>query len=333
MLYQYDDTLSWTLGAHSLKMGVNLFLPMRNIFQDEPGTRGDLYFNGVFSGLGNPSGITDYADGLFGAPYYTQLSNVFFVDQRLWMAAGFVEDDWKVANRLTLNLGLRYDFATPPYEGGNRMANFDPAGSGSLVDAKSGSLGDRALVDPDTTNFGPRIGASYAVTPNTVVRGGYGAYYTLLERIGSENELALDPPFLVNKTPSSVTVPVLQPEVGFPTNFLDPSTIDFSALQPFHIRAVDPAKKEPMVQQWSFGVQRELGHKWLGEVDYVGTKSTHLDLIYDYNQPSIVNNVVTPTVPYPNFGQVEYTTPIGHIACWFLALFTRRTRSQLPHQR
>jgi Carboxypeptidase regulatory-like domain/TonB-dependent Receptor Plug Domain/TonB dependent receptor len=312
MLYQYDDTLSWTRGAHSLKFGVNLFLPMRNIFQDEPGTRGDLSFNGVFSGLGNPSGITDYADGLFGAPYYTQLTNVFYVDQRLWMAAGFAEDDWKVTHKLTLNLGLRYDFATPPLEGANEMANFNPAGSGSLVDAKSGSLGDRALVDPNTTNFGPRIGISYAVTPNTVVRTGYGTYYTLLERIGSENELALNPPFLVNKTPSSVTVPVLQPEVGFPSNFLNPSTINYSALQPFHIRAVDPAKSEPMVQQWSFGVQRDIGHKWLAEVDYVGTKSTHLDLIYDYNQPLIVNNVATSTVPYPNFGQVEYTTPIGY---------------------
>jgi outer membrane receptor protein involved in Fe transport len=136
MLYQYADTASWTKGPHSLKFGVNLFLPMRNIFQDEPGTRGDLYFAGVFSGLGNPSGITDYADGLFGAPYYAQLTNVFFVDQRLWMAAGFIEDDWKVTPRLTLNLGLRYDFATPPYEGSNQMANFNPAGSGSLVFAK-----------------------------------------------------------------------------------------------------------------------------------------------------------------------------------------------------
>ena len=312
MLYQYDDTVSWTMGPHSLKFGVNLFLPMRNIFQDEPGTRGDLSFSGVFSGLGSPSGITDYADGLFGAPYYTQLTNVFFVDQRLWMAAGFVEDDWRVTHRLTLNLGLRYDFATPPYEGDNRIANFSPAGSGSLVDGKSGSLGDRALVDPNTTNFGPRIGISYLVAPNTVVHAGYGAYYTLLERIGSENELALNPPFLVNKTPSSVTVPVLQPEAGFPSNFLDPSTINFNALQAFHIRAVDPAKKEPMVQQWSFGVQRDMGRKWLAEVNYVGTKSTHLDLIYDYNQPFIVNNVATSTVPYPNFGQVEYTAPIGY---------------------
>jgi len=312
MVYQFDDTLSWTKGPHSFKFGVNLFLPMRNIFQDEPGTRGDLSFSGVFSGVGNPSGITDYADGLFGAPYYAQLTNRLLVDQRLYMAAGFVEDDWKVTPNLTLNLGLRYDFATPPYEGGNQLANFNPEGSGSLNFATSGSLGNRSLVNPTTTNFGPRIGISYSLDNKTVVRGGYGIYYTLLERIGSENQLALNPPFLVNKTPSSNTVPVLQPQIGFPANFLDPSTINLNALQLFHIRAVDPAKKEPMVQQWSLGVQRDLGGKWLGEVDYVGTKSTHNNLIYDYNQPLIVNNVVTAAVPYPNFGQVEYTAPIGY---------------------
>ena len=311
MLFQYNDTLSWTRGAHNLKLGATVYAPVRNIFQDEPGVRGDLNFTGVFSGLGNPTGITDYADGLFGATQGTQLTNVFFVDQRIWMASGFVEDDWKATPRLTLNLGLRYDFSTPALEGKNRMANFDPAGSGSLVNAKSGSVGDRALVDPSTTNFGPRLGISYALNDKTVLRGGYGIYYTEFERIGSEDELALNPPFLINKTPSSNTVPVLSPEAGFPANFLDPATVDFNALQNYHIRAVDPVAKVPMVQQWSVGVQRQLSSKWLAEIDYVGTRSTHLDLTYNYNQPLISGNVSTQVQPYANFGQVEYTAPIG----------------------
>ena len=151
MLYQYNDTLSWTLGKHNLKFGGTVYLPMRNIFQDEPGTRGDLTFTGVFT-VGLP-----YAGRsmLWARTPVHQLTNVFFVDQRIWMASGFVEDDWKVTPRLTLNLGLRYDFATPALEGKNRMANFDPAGSGSLVFAKSGSLSNRALVNPNTKNFGP----------------------------------------------------------------------------------------------------------------------------------------------------------------------------------
>lgn len=324
MLYQYNDTLSWTLGNHNLKFGATIFLPMRNIFQDEPGIRGDLKFTGVFSGLGSATvgGTTaarDYADGLFGATEYTQLTNVFFVDQRLWMASGFVEDDWKVTPKLTLNLGLRYDFAAPATEGKNRMANFNPAGSGSLVFASSGSLGNRALVNPNTTDFGPRLGLSYTLNDKTVLHAGYGVYYTALERIGSEDQLALNPPNLINKTIANNVTPVLKPSVGFPSNFLDPSSIDLTQLQNFHVRAVNPDASSPMVQQWSFGVQREITPAWLGEVDYVGTHSTNLDVLRDYNQPLISGNqVVTSssapsgTMPYSNFGQIEYMDPVGY---------------------
>ena len=321
MLYQYNDTLSWGLGHHNLKFGATTFLPMRNIFQDEPGTRGDLGFTGVFTGYGEKlSGPgASYADGLIGATQSTQLTNVFFIDQRIWMAAGFVEDDWKVTPHLTLNLGFRYDFAAPPVEAKNRMANFNPAGAGSLVFAKSGGLGDRALVNPQTTNFGPRIGVSYSLNDKTVLRGGYGIYYTQLERIGSEDQLAENPPNLINKTLASNTTPVLKPSVGFTSNFLDPSTINLSALQSFHVRAVNPEISSPRVQQWSFGVQQQITPAWLAEADYVGTRSDNLDVLHNYNQVEISGNQVVTSaaapsgvVPYPNFGQVEYLDGLGH---------------------
>jgi outer membrane receptor protein involved in Fe transport len=142
-----------------------------------------------------------YADGLLGLTQSTQLTNVFFVDQRLWMLAGFAQDDWKLTRKLTLNLGLRYDFGSPALEGQNRMANFDASGSGSLMYAKSGSLQSRALVQPNEKNFGPRVGFAYSFDPKTVIRGGYGMYYVLFERYGSEDQLALNPPFLINKNP------------------------------------------------------------------------------------------------------------------------------------
>jgi hypothetical protein len=319
MLYQYNDTLSWSFGKHTLKFGATVFAPMRNIFQDEPGTRGDLGFNGSFTGYGQKlSGPgASYADGLIGATASTQLTNVFFVDQRLWMASGFVEDDWKVTPKFTLNLGLRYDFAAPPTEAANRMANFNPDGAGSLVFAKSGSISDRALVNPNTTNFAPRIGASYAIGNKTVVRAGYGIYYVVFERIGSEDELALNPPNLINKTLANNITPVLKPSVGFPSNFLDPSTINLDALQAFHIRAVKPDIGAPRVQQWSLGVQHQITPSWLGEVDYVGTHSDSLDTLRNFNQVLFSGNQVdltkspSGTVPYPNFGQIEYLDPVG----------------------
>jgi carboxypeptidase family protein/TonB-dependent receptor-like protein len=316
--YQYSDTISWTHGAHSFKFGGTLWAPMRNIFQDEPGTRGDLGFTGVFTSCVAGAGVTcpsksglSYADGLLGLTQSTQLTNVFFVDQRLWMLAGFAEDDWKVTRKLTLNLGLRYDFATPALEANNQMANFDPAGAGSLTFAQGGSLANRALVQVNKKNFGPRVGFAYSLDPKTVIRGGYGIYYSLFERIGSEDQLALNPPFLINKTLASNKAPVLTPEVGFPANFLDPSTIDLGNLTAFHIRAMNQNDPTPMIQQWSIGVQRQIGSSWLAEVNYVGTRSTHLDVLSDFNQPGFAGNVSTGVSPYANFGYVEYTNSIG----------------------
>jgi hypothetical protein len=326
--FEWFDTVSLSLRKHSVKVGFNFYGPMRNIFQDEPGTRGDLGFTGVFTQCppsptnknvcaDNPSlarsktGLS-YADGLLGLVQATQLTNVFFVDQRLWMVGGFAQDDWKVTRKLTLNLGLRYDFASPVTEGQNRMANFNPAGSGSLVFAQDGSLASRSLVQPDKTAFGPRLGFAYSPLHDTVVRGGYGIYYTLFERFGSENQLALNPPFLINKTLASNSAPVLIAQNGFPANFLDPGSVNLAALQAFHIRAVNPGNPAPMIQQWSFGVQHQFSSVWSAELNYVGTKSANLDRLSNFNQPIITNGVSTGAVPYPNFGFIEYLNQNGY---------------------
>jgi len=328
--FQYIDALSISRGRHSLKLGLTVYAPMRNIFQDEPGTRGDLGFSGIFTCLrGGSSGgcVKDankratgnsYADGLLGYAQQVQLSNVHFVDQRLWMISGFAQDDWKATPKLTLNLGLRYEFATPALEGKNQMANFDPTangGSGGLVFAKSGGLQSRSLVQPNYKNFAPRFGVSYSIDAKTVIRGGYGYYYSLFERFGSENQLALNPPFLINKTPAvagNSKTPVLIAQNGFPAGFVDPANVNLSQLQAYHIRAVNPHQPAPNVQQWSFGFQRELPLHFTADINYVGTKSTHLDVLNDLNQPTFNNGVTTNISPFSNFGYIEYQNSIGY---------------------
>src|ERR1700761_1611626 len=328
--FQYNDTLSLVRGRQTYKMGVSLYLPMRNYFQDEPGMRGDMTFTGIYTCQRNAqsqcvstSGIYPYADGLLGMVQSNQLTNVHFVDQRIWMLSGFFEDDWKVTPKLTLNLGMRYDFATPALNAKNQMANFDP-NAGGLVFAGSSGLKSRGLVDVNYKNFGPRFGFAYSVDPKTVVRGGYGIYYTVFERYGSEDQLSLNPPYLINKVQSAAstsTTPVMIAQQGFPANYLDPSTINLNNLTAFHIRAMDSNDPTPYVQMWSIGFQRAIGNKVTAIADYVGTKSTHLDLIRNYNQPFINGNTVvnttnsagklTPLIPYTNFGLIEYTDPIG----------------------
>ena len=322
--FQYIDALSISRGRHSLKMGATLYAPMRNIFQDEPSTRGDLGFSGIFtcqrggSSGGCTGGGISYADGLLGYAQQVQLSNVHFLDQRLWFLSGFGQDDWKVTPKLTLNLGLRYEFATPALEGKNQMANFDPnanGGAGGLVFARSGGLQSRSLVQPNYKNFAPRFGFAYSINEKSILRGGYGFYYSLFERFGSENQLGLNPPFLINKTPAvpgNSKVPILIAQNGFPAGFVDPAKFDPTQLQAYHIRAVNPHQPAPNVQQWSVGFQRELPMRFTADVNYVGTKSTHLDVLNDLNQPSFVNGVTTNSFPFRNFGYIEYQNSIGY---------------------
>jgi hypothetical protein len=296
--FQYVDTVSWNLGAHAIKFGADVRAPMRNIYQDEASTRGTLEFSGQYTG-----GTNSYADALLGYVRAGTLNNVYFVDQRLWMAAGFLQDDWKVSRKLTLNMGLRYEFAAPAVEGKNHQANFNPAGTGSLVYASNGSLGDRALVQVNTHNFGPRFGFAYSADDKTVLRGGYGIYYMNLWRNGSENQIALNPPYLRQTTlTGTATNPAFLLQNGFPANLLDPNNINY---QLTHIRAIAMDSPTPYVQQWSIGIQRSLPAQLVATVDYVGTKSTHLDIIHDLNQ------YVNGAKPYPNFGYLEFEQSVA----------------------
>lgn len=305
--FQYTDTIAWTRGAHNLKFGADLRAPMRNLYQDEDYMNGGLAFAGVFScRCVQPGNGSSYADGLMGLVYQGALSNVYFVDQRIWMASGFVQDDWKVTPKLTLNMGLRYDFSTPPYSAKNQLANFNPAGSGSLIYATSGSLNDRALVDTKVLGFAPRFGFAYSLGDKTVIRGGYGIYNLLFKRNGSEDQLALNPPYLLETTlnPVNGDLPAFELQQGFPAGILDPANANYSTL---HIHAMDPKSPMPYAQEWSLGFQRELPGQMVLTADYVGTKATHLDVISDLNQyvPG------TKTFPYPNFGYLEFSHAVG----------------------
>jgi hypothetical protein len=321
--YQFTDAISWTLGRHQLKFGGDVRAPLRNLFQDIPATRGALNFDRIFTcqrqtnnqcaaGTGH-----SYADFLTGAVQGAQLSNLFQVDQRFHMLSGFAQDDFKVTPKFTMNLGLRYDFATPVSDAKNHLANFNPAGAGSLIFAKGGSIYDSSLVNPNYHNFAPRLGLSYQLTPKTVLRTGYGIFYSPFERIGSEDQLALNPPGLINNNislSSTALAPLFLLRNGFPLNFLDPAQL---SLQRVKIRGANPNAPNANVQQWSFGFQRELPGGLFIEADYVGTKSTHLNTLRDLNQP--LNNGQTvltnaqgqPILPYPSLGQIEYRDPLG----------------------
>ena len=127
------------------------------------------------------------------------LTNFFIASVRQRMNFMYFQDDIKVMPNLTINAGLRYELATPQYEANNKLANFDP-GTKTLLQAKSGSIYNRALVNMPLNNVGPRFGLSYSVRPNTVIRSGYGISYTQFNRAGGENNLTYNGPNVVNAT-------------------------------------------------------------------------------------------------------------------------------------
>ncbi len=305
--FQWTDTLSVAYGAHQLKFGADLRGPMRNIYLDVPGLRGSFNFDGNRTGIG-------VADFLLGYPSGAQLTNLAVVDSRLKMFSGFFQDDWKLTPKLTLNLGVRYDFATWPYEGADRLTNLDPETGLRFTPANS-NFG-KSLVKPDKNNFAPRLGLVYQLTSQTVVRAGYGRFYMLFERAGSEDQLALNLPYLVNNVVSEPdftrTAHGMRLVTGFDLS-LNPNAVDARLVR---LRAVNPESVDPTVDQWNLGVQHLLPGNMVATIDYVGTKGTHLSTLRNLNQPffntngtirnAVINGTLQPVLPYPALGPIEY---------------------------
>jgi hypothetical protein len=302
---QWIDTLSWVKGRHQVKFGADLMLPMSNEYFDVAPTRGNMSFTAQYTG-------NAFADFMLGYVQRAQLTNVFVVTQQLHSQSFFGQDDWRVSDKLTVNLGMRYDYMTPAVEKDNRMANFDPDGAGTLVFASDGSIEDRALVNPDRNNFAPRIGAVYKVTDRTIVRGGYGMFYNQFERIGSEDQLALNPPGLMNidiTAPGSPsTTPVFFMRDGFPPNFLDPSNIVLSRLL---IRTSDRNNPRTMVQQLSGGVEQQVGRDFVASVDLIGSTTDNLAVLRNLNQNLPGTRDANGALPYPAFGNVQWREMVG----------------------
>jgi outer membrane receptor protein involved in Fe transport len=302
--FQYLNTLTWLKGRHQWKFGADVMAPMRNEYFDVAPTRGNLRFQSTFTG-------NAFADFLIGYPNRAELTNVFVADQRLWSTSFYVQDDWKASDALTLNLGLRYDFMTPATEATNQLGNFDPSGDGRLIFASDGSLADRALVNPDKNNFAPRIGAIYKLDDQTLVRGGYGVFYNQFDRIGSEDQLAVNPPGVRNiqvNSPTGATTPVLRMQDGFPANYLDPSNLVIRNLK---LRAAAQDSPRTIVQQFGAGIERQIGRHFVVSADAIGSFTQNLAILRNLNQPLPGTRDANGPVPYPNFGNIQLREMTG----------------------
>lgn len=215
------------------------------------------------------------------------------VNNRFSYASAFIQDDIKLTRRLTLNLGLRYEVAVPLRERTDRLTFFDPtapnpaAGGrpGALVFAGDGPghIGKRQIAETDFTNFGPRVGFALRLTDRTVVRSGYGIFYGTGGAV-SENALGTrlqlgynaQPTFHVTD-PSGISPAFYWddglPPVNPPPPVLDPSFANNQRISNW-VRPEDG--RPPYVQNWHFGVQRQITDDFMVDIAYVGSKGTRL---------------------------------------------------------
>jgi hypothetical protein len=285
---------SWVRGRQSFKTGYEYQAIATEIDDFHPKYGRDTY-SGQFSrpaGAAADPATYNLADFMFGARSAYSIVNSFIANLRQRMHFTYFQDDFKATRRLTLNLGLRYEFATPQWEKDNFLTNFDPA-TNTLIKAKDGSIYDRALVEPDRNNLAPRVGLAYSLNGKTILRAGYGMSYIHFNRLGGENLLSFNGPHVValnvTQQPSQgPCAPTTAPtscfrttQEGYPEGLNVPSAFNTLNARVNYIPRDNPTGN---VTSWHLSVQRELLPNLLVDIGYVGNKSRDIMILADYNQ-------------------------------------------------
>ena len=303
------DNITKVFSKHDFKFGGEARFEQFTILQPAA-SRGTVNFGTEFTA--NPAATTDTGDGnafatfLLGIPDGAQITNIHNIDYRRQIYAVYAQDDWRVTPKLTLNLGLRYEFFSTIKEANNQQANFDfatnslivPKGVNAQLTPTLASFlpimatGTPGLIDPDLNNFAPRIGFAYHMFDKLVWRGGYGIFYGGQENGPFSNPSpGFNPPFFVTQTFSPPCFQgIANPAVvdcsipgmssfaqGFPANSLiDPNT-------PF-LFSVAPKLRTPYTQQWHLGFEYQLPAQSLIEISYAGSRGLKLFTFYNGNQ-------------------------------------------------
>ena len=287
---QVANNLTWQKGSHALKFGGEYRRDSLN-YIDLRSLNGELSFlDARYTGFG----LGDFLLGLSSAQRLT-----LFHEPDLYANGWqfYAQDSWRVRPNLTISAGLRYEAFTPLLDRNNLLTNIDPA-TGQVFTAKDGSVFDRALVHPDRDDFAPRVGVTWSVTPAIVLRGGWGVFYQQTDRYGSESQLGLNLPQLVDASisaNSAADAPAFTFAQGFTP--LTPQTVNPSIVQ---WRIQDPNQDTPVVQQFSFGPEFQFAASMVAAVEYVGNRTRNGRRLRNLNEGIITGNTVT--FPYAQYG-------------------------------
>jgi len=307
------DTAAWQHGRHTIKFGIDNRISRLDVVQP-PSPTGSFTFSTLFTNL---AGVTGTGNAL--ASFLLGQVQQFSIDlqqnvlePRAWFEEWFVQDDWKVTSRLTVNAGTRYTLNFPSTEANNRGAVFN------LATEQLEYLGQNGF--PHTARelhgkeFGPRLGLSYLLTKKTVIRSGYGLAF--FDQAGITTPFTI-PQFPFVQTASQATLDNKKPAFllsNGPTVEPVDATPDAGLGQ--GVFSVDRKLGSGYIQQWNLAVQREITPSLSVEVAYVGSKATHLG-VPDVNLNQLTvdqlaeGSALTETVANPFFGQLPPSSSIG----------------------
>jgi hypothetical protein len=329
---------SWSWGRQSLKAGYE-YLRVNTDVQDTNPLMGLDTYSGQFS---RPAGalsnnLYNLSDFMFGARSQYELANLQVVHLRQRLHFGYVQDDFKVNPRLTINVGLRYEFSTPLYEDQNRLSNYDPK-TNTIIQATDGSLFQRSLVHPDYNNFAPRVGFAYSIFDKTVLRGGYGVAYIHFNRLGSADLLATNFPQI---TRAAVTQDASNIAGGLCTgnNLIGcfrTTQQGYPSGLPNNVTLFIPQdRRTPYVQNWQVSVQRELTPNMLIDIAYVGNHGLKEVMLADLNQarPLTPAELALPAAQRPTLDQRRPIPGLRTISAVLPAAFSLYDALQIKVER
>ena len=329
-MVQGIDNLTWIKGRHVFKFGTEI-RHWEPIFTDSSTYQGSWSFNGV--NTQNPAhtaGTGDaFADWMLGYPFSSGRGYPgadFGGYATYWHF--FAQDDFKVTDRLTLNLGLRYEYS--PWMRGykNQIGTFDGTSAKPIIDASSTNQLDLTsqfsaptayallqnyiqtshqaglpltITYPDNNQWAPRFGLAWRPFGNkTVLRGGYGIFYEMENTDGRVNRNM--PPFLLSETifASANTVP--SRTLG---NFFLGRPLGSAGVIP-NLNPTYTHLRRGSDQHWNFGIQQQLTPDTVIEADYVGNHGTHLNSTNPFNDPPPGPGAIQGRRPYPVWGSINY---------------------------
>jgi hypothetical protein len=291
-VWQLTDNLSHIRGAHSLKFGVDYRYQQTN-GADPANSQGRFSFTNLETaqpGVNNTGHAwASFLLGTVNAARYNELLVVPGLRYKYF--AWYLQDDWKLSPRLTLNLGLRHEIFFPRTERFNNLSGFDPdlpnPGAGGLLGALAylgegqGRNGRSSFAETDYKAFGPRIGFAWSLTDRTILRGGYGISYAPGNAAaGLRQSQGFSLGFNAQPTPASTNqgiTPAFYLDDGFPQNYRRPPVIDPTFANGSEVQYMGRDHgRVPYFQNWAFNIQRELPASILAEIGYVGVKGTRL---------------------------------------------------------